>query len=692
MTKVFATDRIRNVALVGHGGTGKTTLVEALLAEAGVLTRPGRVEDGTTTADYEPEEHKRHISLGLSVCPFPWRDHKINLIDTPGYADFGGDVEAALRIADLAIIVVSAVEGIEVRSEWAWRTCERLGVPRMVFINKLDRERADFGRTMTQLRDRLGQGTVLAPLELPIGQEASFHGVADLLSDQAYTYDSGWKGEPGPVPDELADDEHEGHDTLVEAVVVGDDEQLERYLGGDEPSVEELERTLAHEVADGSVVPVLCGSALTGAGLDRLADFIVEIGPSPVDRRVVVRAGDTTTPVTADASGAPLAYVFKTITDPYVGYLSLFRVLSGTIRTDDHLVNSRSGTDERLHGLFTLCGSKQEAVSEVPAGDLAAVAKLAGTRTGDTLTPRGTPVVVPLDEPAPAALAVAIKARTQADDDKLGGALHKLTDEDPALSVERAEETHQTLLRGTGETHLQVALERLERKFGVKVDIEDVKVPYRETVIAKAEAEGKYKKQSGGHGQFGIAWLRVEPRERGAGFEFVDKVVGGAIPRQFIPAVAKGVEEAMATGGPHGHRVVDVRVECFDGKHHPVDSSEMSFKMAGSLGFKEALAKAGTSVLEPVSLLTVTVPGELQGDVMGDISSRRGRVHGTTVNEAGEQEITAQVPTAEILRYAVDLRSMTGGRGRFVAVHDHYDPVPSHLVEKVRATRNGGGG
>lgn len=689
--KAYATDRIRNVALVGHGGTGKTTLVEALLAEAGVLTRPGRVEDGTTTSDYEPEEHKRRISLGLSVCPLEWREHKINLIDTPGYADFGGDAEAALRVADLAVLVVSAVEGVEVRSEWAWRTCERLEVPRMVFINKLDRERADFGRTMGQLRDRFGQRTVLANLELPIGAEAAFHGVADLLTDRAYTYDGGWQGQPGPVPEELAAAEHEGHDTLVEAVVVGDDEQLERYLGGDEPSVEELERTLASEVAAGSVVPVLCGSALTGAGLDRLVDFLVEIGPSPAVRPATVHAGDTTVAIDADPTAKPLAYVFKTIADPYVGYLSLFRVLSGTIRVDDHLVNSRSGADERLHGLFHLCGSRQEPVAEVRAGDLAAVAKLTGTRTGDTLAPKGTPVVVAAEPAPPPALALAIKARTQADDDKLGGALHKLTDEDQALRVERADETHQTLLKGTGETHLQVALERLERKFGVKVDVEDVKVPYRETVNAKAEAEGKYKKQSGGHGQFGIAWLRVEPRERGAGFEFVDKVVGGAIPRQFIPAVAKGVEEAMASGGPLGHPVVDVRVECFDGKAHPVDSSEMSFKMAGSLGFKEAMAKAGTSVLEPVSLLTVTVPAELQGDVMGDISSRRGRMQGTIVNDAGEQEIAALVPTAEILRYAVDLRSMTGGRGRFVAVHDHYDVVPSHLVAKVSGGRNGGG-
>ena len=688
--KAFPTDRVRNVALVGHGGSGKTTLAEALLAETGVVNRPGRVEDGTTTSDYEPEEHKRGISLGLSVCPVPWRDCKINIIDTPGYADFAGDVEAALRVADLAVIVVSAVEGVEVHTESAWRIAERLRVPRMIFVNKLDRERADFGRTVGQLRDRFGESIQL--LELPIGAESAFHGVADLLSDRAFTYDDGWMGQPGPVPEELAEAEHQGHDTLVEAVVVGDDEQLERYLGGDEPSVEELERTLAHEVLDGDVIPVLCGSALTGAGLDRLADFIVEIGPSPVDRPVTVTAGDTTTEVVADPSGQPLAFVFKTIADPYVGYLSLFRVLSGAVKADAHLVNSRSGTDERLHGLFHLCGSKQEPVSEVVAGDIAAVAKLANTRTGDTLAPKGLPVAVTPINPPPSVLAVAIRARTQADDDKLGAALHKLADEDAALVMDRSDETHQTLLHGTGETHLQVALERLERKFGVRVDTEDVKVPYRETILAEAAAEGKYKKQSGGHGQFGIAFLRVGPLDRGAGFEFVDKIVGGAIPRQFIPAVQKGVEEAMGHGGLHGHPVVDVRVECFDGKYHSVDSSEMSFKMAGSLGFKEALAKAGTAVLEPVSHVTITVPADLQGDVMGDIAARRGRVQGTMVSGIGEQEITAYIPTAEIMRYAVDLRSMTGGRGQFHAEHAHYDVLPSHLVDKVAVSRDGSPG
>jgi elongation factor G len=683
--KSYPTDKIRNVVLVGHGGSGKTTLTEAILARAGATTRVGRVEDGTTVSDTEPEEQKRGISISLAMAPFEWEGHKVNLIDTPGYADFVGDVEAALRVADLAVFVVSAVEGVEVQAEVIWRRCAALGVPRLVFVNKLDRERADFERTLDQLRSVFGAG--IAPLELPIGREAGFTGVADLLTDAAFVYAADGTHTTQPIPHDLAELEQQVHDNLVEGIVVADDTLMERYLDGDVPSVAELEHTLAHGVADATVFPVVCGSAVTGVGVDRLADFICEIGPSPADRPSArVQAGDTEAEITPDASGPPLAFVFKTIADPYVGQLSLFKVLSGTIRTDDQLVNSATGTTERLHGLFTLRGKEQLPTSEITAGDLGAVAKLAGTRTGDTLAPKGTPVRVPAVDPPTAVLGIAVKPRTQADDDKLASSLQRLQAEDPALVVERSDETHQTVLRGVGEAHLAVTLERLARKFGVNVDTEDVRVPYRETITTTAEAEGKYKKQTGGHGQFGVAWLRVEPRDRGTGFEFVDKIVGGAIPRQFIPAVQKGVEETMASGGIHGFPVVDVRVECFDGKFHSVDSSEMSFKMAGSIGFKEAIARAGVVVLEPISVLKVTVPAAYQGDVMGDINSRRGRVQGTEPVGDGEQEITATVPTSEILRYAIDLRSMTGGRGRFTATHSHYDVLPGHLLDKAKAT------
>jgi elongation factor G len=675
-----APERIRNVALVGHGGAGKTTLAEALLYTAGEIPRMGRVEDGSTVCDFDPEEQRRVQSLSLTLAPFPWKGHKINLIDTPGYADFESEAVAALRVVDLAVFVVSAVEGVEVQTARLWKAAAEMGVPRMIFINKLDRERASFPRTLDQLRAVFGAG--VAPLELPIGEESSFRGIADLLTDTAYLYKDG-KATKDAIPDDMEEQEHEVHDSLVEGIVVADDEQLERYLEGDIPSVAELERTLAVGVDNAQVFPVVCGSAIADIAVDRLADFICEIGPSPLDRPPAeVLAGDLTIEVKPDPQGEPVAHVFKTIADQY-GQISVFKVVSGTIRPDDHLHNSRSGHDERLHSLFSLRGREHLTVSSVPAGDIAAVSKLSATTTGDTLAPKGKPVVVPIRHRIEPTLATAVVPRTQADDDKLAKALHRLLEEDPALVVERSDETRQTLLRGMGETHLQITLEKLERKFGVNVDTEDVKVPYRETVTAAADAEGKYKKQSGGHGQFGVCNLRIEPMERGQGFEFVDQIVGGAIPRQFIPAVEKGIEEAMGDGGLHGFPVVDVRVYCLDGKYHAVDSSEMSFKMAGRLGFKEALSKASPVVLEPVSRLEVTVPTELQGDIMGDLNSRRARVQGTEPGDEGEQVIVALVPTAEIQRYAIDLRSRTSGRGTFAVVHDHYDVLPAHLVGAV---------
>jgi elongation factor G len=635
----------------------------------------GRVEDGTTVSDSEPEEQRHHQSVSLAMAPFEWKGHRVNLIDTPGYADFEHEAILGLQVADLAVFVIDAVHGVEVQTERLWRAAADLGLPRLVFINKLDRERSSFSRTLDEIRDRFGAG--VAPLELPIGEEAGFHGVADLLTDTAFLYDGGTP-RSAEIPADMEAMEHQVHDNLVEGIVVADDELLEGYLEGTIPSVEELERTLAPGVAAATVGPGGGGSATGRIAIDRLADFLCEIGPSPLDRPPVqVEAGGELVEIAPDPNGEPLAVVFKTVADPFVGQISLFRVLSGTIRPDDHLVNPRTGTDERLHGLFARRGGEALDLAAVTAGDIGAVAKLTATATGDTLAPKGTPVRVP-DRPVPEpVLAIAIVARSVADEDKLGAALHRLVNEDPALRVELEPETHQTLLRGMGETHLQVTLERLERKFGVAVDTEPVKVAYRETITGTAEAEGKHKKQSGGHGQFGVATLRVEPLERGAGFEFVDQVVGGAIPRQFIPAVARGVEEAMAEGGAFGFPVVDVRVTCLDGRYHPVDSSEVSFKMAGRLAFRAALAEASPVVLEPISALEVTVPVEVQGDVMGDLNSRRARVLGTEAARDGEQVILAQAPTAELRSYAIDLRSRTRGRGRFTARHDHYDPLPA---------------
>ena len=680
--KRYSTAQIRNVALVGHGGAGKTSLAEALLHRAGAINRMGRVEDGSTTCDFDPEERQRGLSLSLAVAPFEWRDHKINLVDTPGYADFIGDVAAALRVVDLAVFVVSAVEGVEVQTEVGWRMAAELGVPRMVFVNKLDRERASFDRTLAQLRDRLGAG--IAPLELPIGEEASFRGIADLLTDRAHFYEDG-KPREDEIPDDMEALEHEVHDNLVEGIVVADDELLERYLEGDTPNLDELEHALHDGIASATVFPVVVGSATQEIGIDRLADFLVEIGPSPLDRPAVVSAGDTEVEVAAEPGGDPLAFVFKTIADPYVGQISLFRVLSGTIKPDDHLVNVRSGTDERLHGLLTVRGKEQETADQLVAGDIGAVAKLSGTATADTLAPKGTPVVVPPIETPRPTLAVAIVPKTQADEDRLAPALHRLQDEDPALVVERSEETHQTLLWGTGETHLQITLEKLARKFGANVETEDVRVPYRETVMAAASGvEGKHKKQTGGHGQFGVCVIDLEPLPRGGGFEFENKIVGGAISRGYIPAVQKGIEEAMGTGGVFGYPVVDLLVRLTDGKEHSVDSSEMAFKVAGRLAFRAAMEQAQPVILEPISRLEVTVPVEQQGDVMGDLNSRRGRVQGTEAAGDGESTVVALVPTSEIQRYAIDLRSLTGGRGRFTADHDHYDTLPTHLVDAVK--------
>jgi elongation factor G len=680
--KSFPPAKIRNVALVGHGGAGKTSLAEALLFCGGAISRMGRVEDGTTTTDFDPEEVRRHLSLSLSLAPFEHDGFKINLLDAPGYADFVGDVRTALQVADLAVVVVSAVEGVEVQTEVAWRIAVELNLPRMFFVNKLDRDRASFDRTLDQLRDRFGAG--VAPLELPIGEEASFRGIADLLTDTAVLYDGGPNPTVTDIPDDMAEREHQVRDNLVEGIVVADDDLMMRYLDGDPISPKELEDTLAKGVAEASVFPVACGSATKLVGIDRLAQLVVEVGPSPLDRPpVTVEAPGGPTEVAPDPAGQPLAFVYRTLADPYVGKVSFLKVLSGTIRPDTTLTNPRTHTDERLHHLFTMRGKEQDGLGELPAGDIGAVAKLSNTATGDTLAPKGTPVTIAAPEPLSPVLTIAIQPKSKGDEDKLMTSLHRLQDEDQNLYVRRDDETHQTLLSGMGDTHLSIVTERLQRKFGVEVVTEDVRVPYRETITGSAEAEGKYKKQTGGHGQFGVAFLKVQPKERGGGFEFIDKIVGGAIPRQFIPAVEKGVLETMSTAGVFGYPVVDVAVTVFDGKFHPVDSSEMSFKMAGSLGFKEAMAKAGPVLLEPISMLEVTVPATSQGDVMGDLNSRRGRVQGTEVAGEGEQTITALVPTSEILRYAIDLRSLTGGRGRFTVRHDHYDVLPAHLVDKV---------
>lgn len=679
--KVFPPDKIRNVALVGHSGSGKTTLAEALLFRAGAINRIGTVEAGTTVTDYDPEEHQRGMTITMALAPFEWRGHKINLIDTPGYADYVGEMHAALRVTDLAVFVIDAVEGVEVQTEYAWRIAERLNVPRMIFINKLDKERASFEKALTDLREIFGTG--IAPIELPIGEELAFHGVADLFRNKAYIYDSG-RAEAVDMPPEMINREHEVHDALVEGIVVGDDDLLERYLDGDIPSVDELERTMAVGVAAAKVFPVVCGSAAGPIAVDRLADFIVELAPAPADRpAAIVTVGGHEIEIEKDPAGDPLAFVFKTLADPYVGQISLLKVMSGTLRPDTHLTSGRSGQDERLAKIATMFGSETTLVDAAPAGDIVAVAKLIDTKTGDTLAPKDKPVLAaPIDFPEPV-LATAIVARTQSDDDKLTTALYRILEEDASLRLEQNSETHQTLLYGLGESHLQTAIEKLERKFGVQVDQEKVKVPYRETITRQADAEGRHKKQSGGHGQYGVCHLILRPSGRGDGFQFIDVVKGGSIPRGFIPAVEKGVVEAMHDGGVHGFPVVDIEVTVDDGKYHSVDSSEMAFKLAARDGFKEAFANARPVVLEPVSRVSVTIPGSYQGDVMGDIAARRGSVRGSSTSDDGAQIVEALIPTSEITRYAIDLRSLTNGWGRYTTTFDHYQELPSHLVDRA---------
>jgi elongation factor G len=682
----LTTDRIRNVALVGHASTGKTTLAEALLFSAGAITRMGTVESGTTASDTDEEEHRRHQSLSLSVLPFTWGDHHVNLIDTPGYADFAGETQAAMGVADLLVFVVDAVAGVQSEDERLWHIAARMGKPRLVFVNKMDRERADFDRTLDQMRRRFSPSGI-EPVEIPVGREDGFHGVADLVTEHVWLYDSGRPEESEVIPDEIADREHADHDHLVEDVVEHDDALLERYLDGDVPDAAELEQAL-HEGVDRAVVfPVLLGSATGLVAVDRLAEFITHVGPAPTDVAppLAEAAGDLLE-IRCDPSAEPLAFVFKTLTDPYVGQLSLLKVVSGELAVDDTLVNVRSGDHQRLHGLVRVRGRDHEPLQRVPAGDIVAVTKLSGLRAGDTLAPDGMPVRLPVTEIPDPVHGIAIAAANQADEDKLANALQKVLHEDPTLLVEHDDETHQTILRGAGETQLLVTLERIARRHGVEVAVEDVKVAYRETLKEPVEVEGRHKKQSGGRGQFGVARLRFEPLDRGTGFEFVDAVVGGAIPRGLIPAVEKGIVESMPRGGPHGFPVVDVRATLVDGKHHSVDSDEASFKMAGAMALRQALREGGTVVLEPLSRLEITVPSEMQGDVIGDLNSRRGHVTGTDVAPGGQVTIGAIAPSAELLTYATDIRSMTHGRGSFRAWFERYEELSPHLTAQLTGT------
>ena len=682
--KTYEAGNIRNVLLVGHGGSGKTTLSEALLFLGGVTTRMGTVEDGNTVSDFEPEEVKRQISVSLALTPIEWRNAKLNLLDAPGYADFIGDVRAAMRAVDAVLFVVSAVDGVEVQHEVVWELAVEHGLPRAFFINKMDRERASFQRTLDQLVESFG--TQVAPLQFPIGEEHDFEGVVDFLSRKAYRYPSGPKGEESDWPEDLAAKADPLREKLAESVAESDDALLERYLEEGELPEEDIVKGIRGGLVEARIAPVLVGSASKGMGVDRLADLIVDEFPSPLDRqpvKVMTKEGEEQERST-DPGGPLTAFVFKTVSDPYVGRINLFRVFSGKVRPDSAVHNATHTKDERVHQIFTMRGKEHENVSEVPAGDIGAVAKLAETFTGDTLSEKSAPVTLPALELPEPLHAVAVEPKTKGDEDKLSTAYHRLQEEDPTFRVERNAETSETVMYGMGEAHLDVMAERMQRKFGVEVIHHPARVPYKETIRSRVEAIGRHVKQSGGHGQYAVAHMKVEPLERGGGFEYINKITGGAIPSQFIPSVEKGIRKAMEEGTT-GHQMVDLRVTLFDGKFHTVDSSDMAFQIAGSLGIKEAVQKSGVVLLEPVMDVEVMVPDSMTGDVIGDLNAKRGRVSGMDPSGSGKTRIFAEVPQSELTRYSIDLRSITGGRGVFTMKFSHYEEVPSHLADKVIA-------
>lgn len=679
--KAYPSDHIRNVLLAGHGGTGKTTLAEGLLRLSGRTNRVGRVEDGTTVLDFEDEEKQKGFSVSLATAPVEWEGYKVNLLDAPGYADFIGEVQAAMSVADMVVLVVSAVEGVEVQHEIIWQMASDADLPRMVFVNKVDRERASVDQTVASLTAAFGSG--IAPLHLPLGEEHDFAGVVDILANTALRYGDEFAVTEEAVPAGLAEAAQEANTRTVEAIVETDESLMERYFGDEEIDAKELLGALGKGVVAGETYPVVIGSATKHIGLDRLLQLICEAGPSPLDRPGMATADGGH--VDDGPSGSPAAYIYKNYADPFVGQISYFRVARGSLRPDMHLMNQRTGHDERLHQIFALVGKDHETVPEFAYGDLGAVAKLPDVHTGDSLADKGAPLEIARPVELEPVYAVAIACKTKGDEDKLANATHRVVEEDPAIRIERNPETHQTLLWGMGETHVQITLERMHRKFGVEIVTEEPRDAYRETATVASDFEGKHKKQSGGRGQFGVAHVRLEPLPRGSGYEFVDKVVGGSIPRQFIPAVDKGIQEAMAKGPLAGYPVVDVRMIVDDGKAHSVDSDEHSFKMAGSLALRGAMEKAHPVLLEPIGRLEVLVPDALAGDVTGDLNSRRGRLQGMESVPGGRQLIRAMVPMAEVHRYSIDLRSMTSGRGSFSLAFDHYEEIPAHLTDKIVA-------
>ena len=678
--------QLRNVGIIAHGGAGKTTLAEALLFNAKATDRMGRVDDGSSNFDYDPEEIRRKITISTSFHHYGWNKVEVTLADTPGYINFEADTRACLRMLDGAVLVVNAVSGIEVQTEKMWKFAGDSDVPVLVFISKMDRERADFDNALGEISDILKVNAV--PVQLPIGREAGFKGVVDLFRMKALVY----KGDTGEfevadIPADLADAAKRAREKLVESSAESDDALIEKYLEGTELGEEEVRKGFTAGVVGKKFLPVLCGSALRNIAIHPLLDMINYALPDPSYRKEVKGTNPKTKAVETRAISAKApfsAQVFKTLADPYAGKLSIFKIFSGTLSPDMSPLNSSKGAQERIGQILRLEGKKQKAVGSASAGEIVAVAKFKETSTGDTLCDPKVPIVVPGPAAVEPVISFAIRPKTRNDEDKLGTSLARMIEEDPTIRFRKESQTKEFILAGMGETHLEVVVEKLKRQYGVEVELRTPKIPYLETIKGKAEAQGKHKKQTGGRGQYGDCRIRIEPMPRGKGFEYVDGIVGGSIPRQYIPAVEKGIVERMTKGIIAGYPVVDVRVTVFDGSFHTVDSSEMAFKIAGSLAFKKAVLEARPILLEPIVEMEVVVPEENVGDIIGDLNGRRGRVLGVEAH-GKSQVVKVQAPLAEVLRYSSDLRSITSGRGQFTMRISHYEEIPAAITEKVIA-------
>jgi len=672
------TELIRNVVLLSHSGAGKTILSESLLNQTGVTNRIGTVEDGTTVSDFEAEESKRGNSVQTSIMHAPWRNHKINILDTPGYADYRGEVVSGIRVADCAVIVVSAPSGLEVGTSQMWKMADDLSLPRIVYISKMDRENADFGRALDSLTERFGRH--LVPLQVPVGSEASFSGVINVLAKDA------------DVPEELQSEVDDAMERLTEAVAEIDDELADKYLEGEEITEVEIRAGLIKGIREATLVPVLAGSPPNSIGVTELLDVIADYMPSPADVgnvSVTTVGTDGESELACDSDGPLAALVFKTAADPFVGRLSYFRVYSGTLGSDSQCWNANKSEAERVGQVFVVNGKSQDSLDSLAAGDIGALSRLNSVVTGDTISSRENPIVIEgLNFPIPVHH-MAVSPKTKADVDKMTSSLSRIVEEDPSLIVSRDEQTLQVIMQGLGDTHLDVAIEKMKRKFGVELEMSIPRVPYMETISRRARVEYRHKKQSGGHGQFGHVWLEVEPLPRGSGFEFAQSIVGGVVPREYIPAVEKGVRSALDDGVVAGFPVIDFKATLVDGSFHAVDSSGVSFEIAGGHAATKGMAQAGPVLLEPIMKVDITVPDEFTGDIIGDLNGRRGRIQGMVPKGDGTTTINCEAPRAEMLTYATDLRSQTQGQGSFTLEFDHYEDVPQHLVDQVVQSMSG---